>query len=119
MFSLPEAQASRNLHEAFFVGKRMICQRPVYWVRTNGDQDALMASHALFCPKCGEVWGRRVYLEMPNDWKVEERHCLAHGDGSLIDWKSIEGDQFLNPYYEELYPKELYDHELEILLART
>ena len=46
---------------------------------------------ALFCPHCGEIWGRRVYvykfqyrpyLDVP--WVVETAPCAQHGGGQLI-----------------------------------
>lgn len=52
---------------------------------------------ALFCPECGEIWGRRVYLYEFDyepyqvagdlkraDWAVETEHCAAHGGGQLL-----------------------------------
>ena len=117
MYALETAQATRLLHEGFFVGKQLLCSREVYWVRTNLDADAYMPSKALFCQKCGEVWGRRVYFEQPADWRVDCRPCQRHGGGELIDWTSIEADQALNPYYDDHFPKELLDYELSIALA--
>lgn len=119
MYELAIAQETKILHEAFFAGKQLVCQRTVYWPNTNGDKPALMPSTALFCAYCGEIWGRRLYLEMPSRWRVDVRPCRKHGGGSLIDWDSIEGNHFLEAYYEDLFPQELYDYELEIHLART
>lgn len=48
---------------------------------------------ALFCPFCGELWGRRVYQynfdyrpygEDRQPWVVETEPCVHHGGGQLI-----------------------------------
>lgn len=119
MYDLATAQATRVLHETFAVGRRVICTRESYWPRTNGDKDSWRSSFAFFCPKCGDIWGRRTILEFPNEWKAEERYCQKHGDGALINWDSIEADQFLNPYYDSVFPEELYFYEFEILNSCT
>lgn len=58
-----------------------------------GDKYSAWWPHiALFCPFCGELWGRRVYQydfdyrpygdHVP--WVVETEACAAHGGGQLV-----------------------------------
>lgn len=35
-------------------------------------------SVAYFCPKCGDVWARRIILDSPPDWILYNRHCGKH-----------------------------------------
>lgn len=47
---------------------------------------------AMFCPVCGEIWGRVIYnyqfqyLPTPtlSPWVIEIRRCLTHGDGQFL-----------------------------------
>jgi len=58
----------------------------------SGDRYSASWPHiAIFCPQCGELWGRRVYLYefdyqpyLAVPWRVETASCLAHGGGQLL-----------------------------------
>lgn len=60
----------------------------------SGDKWSAWWPHtALFCPHCGEIWGRRVYLyefdyhpygEDRRAWSVDTKECAQHGGGWLV-----------------------------------
>lgn len=70
---------------------------------------------ALFCPYCGELWGRRVYLynfdyqpyrAVP--WNIETEACAAHGGGQLIPTN-----------YESDADEQLIKREFTLLMQQT
>ena len=48
-------------------------------------------SYVLFCPRCGEVWGRVLHVGAEYT-ECNQRFCLKHGDGRIacppawFDW---------------------------------
>jgi len=65
-------------------------------------------NHALFCPTCGEVWGRITDTRVAG-WFAVTRNCSKHGDGSFIaPWRIL---------FEEL-PPEVLHYELQIRLNK-
>lgn len=90
------------LSESFLIGRTSLGTHQVQWFRTNSGVLAQLPSTAFFCSICGEVWGRRIL--QPENWVVEDRFCLDHGDGSLLhhsEYFTFEG-----------YPKDLLLYEL-------
>lgn len=71
-----------ELQETFYLGKRFLGSHRVDWFRTNNDRLAQLASEALFCPACGDIWARRTLI--PGWWDVRVRPCARHGNGSLV-----------------------------------
>lgn len=71
-----------TVDEALYIKERQIALKMSIW--HNSGQTPF--SHwAYFCPTCGEVWGRRIHIKLPQlKFRVVERSCEAHGDGSLV-----------------------------------
>jgi hypothetical protein len=46
-------------------------------------------SHAMFCPTCGEIWGRIVVD--PNSWHVHSAACERHPRRGVPDWANLPG----------------------------
>lgn len=78
--------------ESFFVGTQLIATRPHFAIETNGGALYQGVCVLLFCPSCGEVWGRRFIPQVP--WVAAARHCKRHGWQTLLDpdseWLSLE-----------------------------
>jgi len=87
-------------------------------------------SIAMFCPCCGEVWGRIVVEGRPY-WRVVTRACRKHTPTSALDWGAVPGSmlsQNLDPAFSvnayspmalEKAPEALLKYELELSLQWT
>lgn len=89
---------------AYFLGNRLLGST-ILWHQWS-DTELAQFSEALFCQKCGEIWGRVVEGLAP-EWHVTNRRCAKHGDGSFIaPWRTT---------FEEL-PPEVLRYELQLRL---
>lgn len=70
-------------------------------------------SYALFCMRCGEIWGRFVHDGAPLT-QLTFRPCLRHGDGRLAFLHHNLGD----PHnYDPDWPDEAVAHEFRAWMA--
>lgn len=74
-----------ELSERFILRGARMGSWTIPWFRTNGGELHTVSSTAFFCPRCAEIWARRVILN--EWWSVESRLCDRHGYGSLL-WES-------------------------------
>jgi hypothetical protein len=75
---------------------------------------------ALFCPQCGDLWGRALfeynfnYEPVPQQpWALVKRRCGGCGDGSLLLDAPLKGASAALLHYELLTLLNLYDKEIE------
>ena len=72
-------------------------------------------SYALFCMRCGEIWGRILHEDAPLT-QITCRPCLKHGCGMLSHWHYFTGD----PHnYEDDWPAAAVRHEFNAILTLT
>ena len=60
---------------SYFLGSRLLGtsrQLPMF-----ADDQMSRTSEALFCPACGEIWGR-IHEPMFKEWSVQVRYCAKH-----------------------------------------
>ncbi len=95
------------LNEGFPIaslGTRVVKVHHDYWLR----------SHIYLCPKCGDIWGKRLITKHNNDHSFEalSRFCSIHGDGSFLleDWQ--------HQSKEDNLPSELLLYELAAAVDR-
>jgi hypothetical protein len=96
---------------SYFLGNRLLGTSPkqAMW----DDTTPLAGNEAMFCPTCGEVWGRVLIWER-SPWHTTTRNCAKHptcldSPGSFIaSWRTT---------FEEL-PPEVLAYELQLRLNR-
>lgn len=96
----------------YFLGTRRLGSTIAYhrWSDTEDMRD----SEALFCPVCGEIWGRIVESLSPQ-WFTTTRECTRHG---RLDQDAA--GSFIAPWratFEEL-PSEVLRYETQLRLDR-
>lgn len=103
--------------EHFFVGSDLLFSRECYWVNTNLGRPSYLASAAMFCPMCGEIWARRFCSPSPQGWHAEHVLCHKCGGGSLV-LNDVELGHMLDGYYDEHFPREWLEWEFLTELRR-
>ena len=101
----------------FFVGARHLGARQIPDTRcVPGLAVVFHWSHAFFCPKCGEIWGR-LHHERGAYWQCTYRPCVKHGDGHLSqDWVPASYDV---TYFEPSWPPAAIEYEFQRQLERA
>lgn len=102
------------VQETFIADGRFICQREAIW---HNDGQALLQHQAFCCPRCGEIWGRRIY-QSDLDWNFNSVKCRLHGGGSLLSDYALEHALAPDDYYAPYYPTELLAYELKLELFK-
>lgn len=97
---------------SYFLGTRLLGSTIAYhkWDDATECRD----SEALFCPTCGEVWGR-VVEALATSWHCTIRPCHKHGPG--LD----SAGSFIAPWRnttDEL-PSEVLLYEVQLRLQRN
>lgn len=87
-------------HVYYYEGPLSVGSRDVYCCGASDAEESFSAhwpNIAYFCPKCGEIWGRAVYVfqftyspRVDCSWVVEIRRCAKHGDGTFLVGQSLE-----------------------------
>jgi hypothetical protein len=88
-------------HVYYYEGNRTVGSRDSYCCGVSdaeGTHSGFWPNTAYFCHKCGEVWGREVYIYtfdyqpmVDVSWAVESRRCPLHGDGQFLVGKPLDG----------------------------
>lgn len=83
---------------------------------------------ALFCPVCGEIWGRVLYEETLPTWRIEARYCASHGSEMFeaAGWFDYTRGSFIYPYpdagnplaFASNWPEEVVRYECNLLLSK-
>jgi hypothetical protein len=82
--------------DGVYLGRRQI---PTRAMSLDGTL-RLVSSIAMFCPKCGEIWGNLHHDIEGVYWQVRTTPCRKHGDGRLgcYPWPEPAGLQlYFNP----------------------
>lgn len=118
------------LLETYYIGTRCLGSKAKYWFRTNGGVPALAGGYTFFCPRCNEIWARRIVSSPASpehaSWRellpqIVTRRCERHayaGDGesgSLVlseyEWSHLVDDRYH-------YPLEWMAYELFLTIRR-
>jgi len=98
----------------FFVGNRYLGARKIPDFRViPGLEVRRHYSYALFCMRCGAVWGRLLH-DGAELTQCTIRPCLRHGDGKLSMTHHFEGEPF---NFESDWPPAAVAHEFSAELA--
>ena len=90
----------------YFLGNTLLGSSPA--IPRWEDHKVHHTNVALFCPDCGEVWGR-IMDDRLAGWFAQTTLCGKHGGGSFISpWRNS---------FEEL-PPEVLHYELQLRLNR-
>lgn len=111
------------IQESLYVGQRLIATKLSIW---HNQGEALLNHTAYFCPVCGEVWGRRVFLTTNLRFRAVERFCEQHGDGSLVsgelEWSYLLEECPTEQHtkaHEAHYPLNWLAYELFLIVRRS
>lgn len=112
----------KPVNESLYVGTRLICTKLSIW---HNQGEAVISSVAYFCPTCGDIWARRIFLVEGLRFRAYERPCEQHGDGSLV-FSEVEWSQILQelptPDHERAhvahFPIEWLAYELFLIVRR-
>lgn len=98
----------------FFLEGRYLGSREIEsFRRIPGLEIRWQPSYALYCMKCGEIWGRFLH-DKAELTQLTFRLCLKHGDGRLATTHFFQGD----PHnYEPDWPPEAVAHEFKAWMA--
>lgn len=97
----------------FFVGTAYLGSRTIETNRViPGLEVRPHYSYALFCMRCGEIWGRLLH-DKSRLTQVITRPCLAHGCGRLSNNFEYAGEPL---YYERDWPAAATRHEFLAIL---
>lgn len=97
---------------SYFLGNRLLGSTIAYhkW----SDTEVMRESEAMFCPVCGEIWGR-IVESLATSWHTTTRECQRHGRpdqdsaGSFIaPWRTTFGE----------LPPEVLRYEAQLRLDR-
>lgn len=112
-----------------FLGSRDI--PPTFESNPNGHAPGVRFRHsnlALFCPACGEIWGRVLHDVALPEWKVETRHCASHPAPveTLVGWTDWKRGSFIALFPEipdsltfaPDWPPAVCLHEIRVLLSK-
>lgn len=92
----------------FFVGPRHLGSREIPTLRVIPGLDVRPHySHAYFCMRCGEVWGRLIH-ERSELTQCTVRPCHLHGDGRLSQTHYLLGEP---TNFEPDWPPQAVAHE--------
>lgn len=101
---------------SYFLGTRLLgsSSRPAMW------DDATVDDHnvALFCPLCGEIWGR-IHQYPGLAWHAQTRFCARHFT-SEANWGGDSAGSFIASWrrtFQEL-PPEVLEYEAQLRLDR-
>jgi len=99
----------------FFVGQTYLGSRLIPDFRTiPGIEVRRHHSYALFCPRCGDIWGRLIH-DGAGYTQLTHRSCVKHGDGRLSDLHE-HGEPI---YFEKDWPKDAVKYEFERFLEQA
>lgn len=99
----------------FFVGTRYLGSRTIPDTRCiPGLEVRRHYSYALFCMRCGEIWGRFLH-ERSTLTQCTIRPCLLHGDGKLSTSHFFAGEP---TNFEADWPPAAIAHEFAAELAQ-
>lgn len=101
---------------SYFLGTRLLGDS----IRNPMWDDAEEADYnlALFCPICGDIWGR-VIKHPQIDWHSTVRHCARHFDHQR-NWGGDHAGSFIASWrrtFAEL-PPEVLQYEVQLRLDR-
>lgn len=99
----------------FFVGSRHLGSRTIPDFRVvPGLEVRRHYSYALFCMRCGEIWGRLLH-ESAELTQCTIRPCLRHGDGKLSCTHYFAGEPW---NFEVDWPPAAVAYEFQAELAQ-